>query len=436
MLRKMTWALFAVLCAVFLACGHSSAKLPGGPEVSPVAIEAALGNGFVRAGASNAMVARIGLSARTRSATARPRVNLGLLVDTSGSMEGKAIADARTASLALLRSLSPEDRISVVVFDSKAVTLLPSTRLADADRPELEKALGGMKASGTTDMASGLRLSIQEVAKNLEREGVNRIVLVGDGVPNDDAQILPLVDNAASRGISVTALGLGNDYDETLMGQIAQTSGGRFFYVDDSTKVASFFAEEVTRLHKVVARHAELELHPGPGVSVVRVVGRHFSPLGRGASVQLGDLSLGEQAEVVVELAASSAKDGANVEVLDAVLRYEDGTGGAAREERVFLGAKSTDDAGSLAQGHVKSVEEAFARAKDAATTLERIESDRNMQNAKNRQLAPSPSPRRAPKTPMPAPVTAPPAAMPEAAASPEEQRRQHDAAMRHFQAW
>jgi Ca-activated chloride channel family protein len=434
MRRTFNRVVLTTLAAALLACGHS-AKVPTGPEASAVTLDAALGNRFVRANASGAMVARIGLAARKRSTAARPPVNLALLVDTSGSMEGKAIADARAASLALVGSLSPEDRIAVVVFDSKAEVLLPSTRLDDADAKDLKKKIAAMKATGTTDMAAGLQMAITEVTKNLQRDGVNRVVLVGDGVPNDDRQILPLVAQAAAQGISVTALGLGNDYDETLMGRIAAQSGGRFFYVDDSAKVASFFAEEVTRLHKVVARHAVLELHPGPGVSVTGVVGRTFSGVDRGVSVPLGDLSLGEQAEVVVELAAPAAKNGANVEVLDAVLRYEDGVGGAQHEERVFVGAKSTEDASSLAEGHVKSVEDAFARAKDAAATLQKIENDRNMQNARNRNPVMP--------TPATAPVTMPPSGGPPKAAaadekqrSPEEQRQAHDKAMRNFQVY
>lgn len=435
MLRKLTWVAFAAVAAVSLACGHGP-KAPAGPETSAVALDAALGNKFVKAGASGAMVARIGLAARKRSAQSRPPVNLALLVDTSGSMEGKAIADARAASLALIGSLAPQDRISVVVFDSKAEILLPSTQLDDADAKDLRKKIEGMKATGTTDMASGLRLAIHEVTAHLDREGVNRVVLVGDGVPNDDREILPLVAQAAAQGISVTALGLGNDYDETLMGRIAQQSGGRFFYVEDSSKVASFFSEEVTRLHKVVARHAVLEVRPGPGVTVTGVVGRTFSGLERGVAVQLGDLSLGEQAEVVVELASLPAKQGANVEVLDAVLKYEDGVGGAQHEERVFVGAKSTEDAASIAEGHVKSVEDAFARAKDAAATLEKIESQRNRQNAnqnanQNRPM-PSPSPAAAP--PMTAPKRA--SAADERLLSPEQMREQHDRAMRNFQAY
>lgn len=430
-MRKSMWGVVATLvvgAAVSLACGHGS-KMPSGPEASPVALDAALGNKFVKSGASNTLVARIGLAAKKRSVTVRPPVNLALLVDTSGSMEGRAIADARAASLALVGSLAPEDRIAVVVFDSKAEVLLPSTRVNDADMKDLRKKIEAMKATGTTDMASGLKLAIDEVSRTLERDGVNRVVLVGDGVPNDDRQIVPMVTQAAAKGISITALGLGNDYDETLMGRVAQISGGKFFYVEDSTKVASFFAEEVTRLHKVVARHAVLELRPGPGVTVTGVVGRTFYGLDRGVGVQLGDLSLGEEAEVVVELASTAPKEGANVEVLDAVLKFEDGVGGAQREERVFVGAKATQDAAWIDKGHVKSVEDAFARAKDAAATLEKIENDRNMQNAKSRG-APPPSPIQ----PKAGAAMKSAAAADEKPMAPEVQRQVHDQAMRHFQ--
>ncbi len=443
MVRTAARACLVVLfCAIFLAC--SRGKTPAGVAASPVTLDAALGNKFVKSGASQAMVARIGLSAKKRSATQRPPVNLALLVDTSGSMEGKAIADARAASLALVDSLSRDDRLAVIVFDSKAEVLLPSTRLDDADAKELRAKISAMKAYGTTDMAAGLRLAIDEVTKNLQADGVNRVVLVGDGVPNDDRQILPLVAQATAKGVSVTALGLGNDYDETLMGRIAQQSGGRFFYVEDSSKVASFFAEEVTRLHKVVARNAVLELHPGPGVAVSQVVGRPAEVNDRTVSVRLGDLSLGEQQEIVVEIAASASKEGANVEVLDAVLRFEEGVGGAQHEERIFLGAKSTLDTKTLADGKNKDVEDAVLRANDAAATLMKIENERNIQNRRNQPVRPSPKSAGLGGAPAESfdgdfAAATPGAATPAAKApapSPEEQRKQHDRAMRNFQAF
>jgi Ca-activated chloride channel family protein len=286
-----------------------------------------------------------------------------------------------------------------------------------------------MKADGTTDMADGLHIALDEVERHLDAEGVNRVVLLGDGVPNDDTQVLPYVAQAASRGVSITALGLGRDYDETLMGRIAQTSGGRFRYVEDSTKVQSFFAEEVVRLHKVVARSAYVELRPGPGVVVRGVVGHPSSPSGRSLVVNLGDVSLGDEQELVVDLTATNPKDGSNVEVLDAVLHFQDGVGGATREERVFVGARATKEEAKVVEGRDSSVEQAAARARDAAATLERIqqqrESDRGAKQGAQRPVVPMP-------VHVPASsAQAPPAPAPAAAAAPERTRYEHDEAMR-----
>src|SRR6185436_1956823 len=97
---------------------------------------------------------------------------------------------------------------------------------------------------------------------------------------------------AAASGISITTMGLGNDYDETLMGRIALGTGGKFSYVDDSSKVTSFFKEEVVRLQHVVAKNASVELKAGPGVTIKSVIGRTFSRTdGHAVRVQLGDLS-------------------------------------------------------------------------------------------------------------------------------------------------
>jgi Ca-activated chloride channel family protein len=294
--------------------------------------------------------------------------------------------------------------------------------------------MGAMKARGTTDMAAGLRMALDEAGRNLEKEGVNRIVLLGDGVPNDDAQINSLVAEASTRGISITTMGLGNDYDETLMGRIAQQSGGKFSYVEDSAKVASFFKEEVVRLHRVVAKNATLELRPGPGVTIQNVVGRQIYGVDAHAvGVNLGDLTYGEENEIIVELASTPAKDGATIEALDAVVRWQDGAGGASREERAFLGAKATTDQARIDKSKDQSVSDAVARAKDAAATLLKIEQQRNEDRAKS---APKPSPKSAKAGGAAfdfAPAAAAEAPMPRQ--SPSEVRQAHDQAMKNFQA-
>src|SRR5262249_45373335 len=159
---------------------------------------------------------------------------------------------------------------------------------------------------------------------------------MSDGVPNDPAPVLPLADAAGQRGISITSLGLGPDYDETLMGAIALRSGGRFHFVKESAAVAEVFRDEVLRLHRVVARNMVLTLLPGPGVQVQGVVGQAGDP----RTIALGDLGEGEQRDVIVRLAAAGRREGATIEMIDGVLSFDDAVNGAGRcERRVWLAA-------------------------------------------------------------------------------------------------
>ncbi len=366
MTRFVTLAL-ALFSLVLAAC-HPA------PPLDPHAVTAAgsLSQRFVRSDQATPVAARLLIAAAAVERTGRPPVNLALVVDTSGSMEGRAIEDARAASKALLGALRKGDRIAVVAFGSTTETLLPSTLIEDADVAQVRRSIDAMKAFGTTDMAGGLRAGMAQVSEHLVADGVNRVILLGDGDPNEAPPVKAMARDAGSRGVSITALGLGPDYNETLMGEVAQLSGGRFHYVEDSTKVAGFFDAEVVRLNRIYAKNAVVVLTPGPGVALGRVIGQ-----GAGRTVSIGDLSYGEQREIVVKLSAPPHRAGAAVELLDAVLRYEDARSGAIVERRVFFGAHASASADEIRTGKDEAVERAAARAASAAATLEAIEAAR-----------------------------------------------------------
>lgn len=340
--------------------------------VAPVELEVVgeLANRMIEAGRAGEVLARIRIHGPERKDAKRPRANIGLVVDTSGSMEGDAIVQARAAALALLGDLRDGDVLSVVVFGSVPEVLVPATVLGPEVRPKIRGDIERMKATGTTDLAGGLGLGLQQVQSQARSGEINRIVLVSDGVPNDETSIASLAQHARGVGIPITALGLGLEYHETLLGQIAQGSGGKFHFVEDPARVASVFREEVLSIDSLAARGMALTLTPGPGVGVLEVLGHSPSYSGRSVVLGLPDLAEGETQQVLVRLSVGEHRDGANVELLDGVVSYADARTGMGLQERTFVAAKATADAAELEQGVNLEVAIAGARATTAATTL------------------------------------------------------------------
>ncbi|MFS8068786.1 MAG: vWA domain-containing protein [Byssovorax sp.] len=373
------------LCSLLLLV---AAALPGCARTKPAAapsqglmtMEGALANRYLRADKPGTVVARLRIATHAPEAVRSGAVNVVLVMDTSGSMEGQPITDARAAALAMVDTLADGDHLAVVAFGSRVDVLLPATELDADNRTRARKSLEAMKAEGTTDLAGGLRQGLAQAQKYLDPHGVNRIVLVGDGVPNDESAIRPLASQAASQAIPITVLGLGPDYNETLMGAVAQLSGGQFHYVRESVEVASFFKSEVLRLKQVYARNAGVDVTPGPGVHIDSVVGLPMSRDGNGGvHIALGDISRTDTRDLVVRVSTDPHREGASVELFDAVLTFDDAWSEGERvERRVFLGAKATASDADLAKGKNTDVEDTAATMQAAATTVQAIEMVRN----------------------------------------------------------
>lgn len=296
--------------------------------------------------------------------------------------------DARAASLSMLDALRDGDRLAVITFDASARVLVSSVELDAGARERARGSLRAMEARGTTDLAGGLRLGLLEVASHFRADGINRVVLLSDGVPNNRAPLEAMARSAAENQITITALGLGTDFDETVMAQLAQTSGGRFHYVQDSSQVAAMFRDEVLRMQRVVGRNAMAVLTAGPDVEVQSVVGLPSTTVGNEIRVPLGDITEGSTRDIVVRLSVPGRRNDASVEILDAVLRFTDAMDNAGGcERRAFLGARSTSDDARRETGRDPEVERVAAEAQLAARTIEAIRDARegNVERAQQR---------------------------------------------------
>ncbi|MCB9631904.1 MAG: VWA domain-containing protein [Sandaracinus sp.] len=365
--------LCTLLLASALGCARDSRPTITDPGL--VQMTADLGHARLLAGQPGEVLARLRIGADEAQLGERAPLNLALVVDTSGSMDGDPIEDAREATKSILRMLRSDDRVSVTIFHSQTEVVLESVEMGDANLEELLAKIDAVQARGTTDMAGGFAAGLNQVTAHRDGSRLDRIVMLGDGVPNDPTNIVPLAQQCASYQIPVTAIGLGLEYDELLMGQIAQLSGGRFSHVEDPERVAGLFRDEVLRMDRTVARNAILQLQPGPGVEVVEVVGQNTPGGAGGLSLQLGDLTMGEQKEIVVRLTTPARRVGATIEVLDAMLVFQDAVAEAGTLRRsAYLGLRTTETSGEVDESRNAEVHERASDLRAAQATAQAIQ--------------------------------------------------------------
>ncbi|MCA9689187.1 MAG: VWA domain-containing protein [Myxococcales bacterium] len=176
----------------------------------------------------------------------RPPLNLALAIDVSGSMRGENL-DYTVAGLSnMLDKLEPGDRVSLVTFNSEAEIL------ADAlagDDPALAEAIDGLWAEGGTNLYDGLRTAFELVSAHADAQHQNRVLLLSDGVASagieEDAQLVDLARAWAEEGVSVSTIGMGDEFDATLMRELSEVGAGAFYYVEDPEAVLEVFTEEV-----------------------------------------------------------------------------------------------------------------------------------------------------------------------------------------------
>lgn len=372
--RNIAIATLSALSLVATACGGAKPRGPLVLDPNLVSFEGAASNQLVLAETPAEILVRLRISTPEAIDNIRPALNLALVIDTSGSMEGEAIENARRAAAEVVQHMRDGDRLAVIAFHSDAELVIESSEISSLERAAIVAKIAAIEARGTTSLSQGLAMGLNEIQRHHGPESISRIVLLSDGIPNRPEVIPQLIAQAKQSSIPVTALGFGLDYDESLLTTIAQGTGGGFHYIEEADQVAAVFVEEVTRLHRVVAQNMILRLVPGPGLSVLDVWGADVGHAAGEVQVGLGDISQGERRDIVVRLSVRGRRDGAVLELLDAHLTFQDAVAGAgALERKVFVSARSSADAAAVAKGRDMDVELSAARAAAAAATVRAV---------------------------------------------------------------
>src|SRR5882672_7092853 len=226
----------------------------------------------------------------------RTPLNLAVVLDCSGSMTGAKIEKARQAAMEVVDRLAPEDILSFIVYSDRAQVVFPAQEVEDKEA--LKARISHIQPGGSTALYAGVQLGAEEVQKHLSSRRINRVILLSDGLanvgPSSPRDLRRFGGDLSERGISVTTIGVGDDYNEELMAGLAEASDANYYYVKDTEKLPEIFAKELGELTTIVARDVRIEISCPGGVRPIGFIGRPERFEGQKAAVRLSHLTVAQ----------------------------------------------------------------------------------------------------------------------------------------------
>ena len=245
--------------------------------------------------------------------TNRVPLNLSIVVDRSGSMQGNKITYAKKAAQFVVDNLMPNDRLSVVQYDDEINVVSPFG--AVQNKVELRRRIEMISARGATNLSGGLLKGYEQAGLNKLDRYVNRVLLLSDGLANrgitDQAMLQNIVqEKFREEGIALSTFGIGADFDELLMTNLSEYGGANYYFIDSPDKIPSIFAKELKGLLAVVAQNVKLEIRlPSAYFSCEKVYGFPAEISTEVIQIPFNDLFSSEKNAVLLELNAVRPPD-------------------------------------------------------------------------------------------------------------------------------
>lgn len=235
----------------------------------------------------------------TKARTSTP-LNLSIVIDHSGSMNGQPLAEAKRSAAFLVEHLRPTDRVAIVTYADEAQVLVAGQKVGSG--AEIISAIQSIQVAGNTALHDGWMTGVEQVASMREPGEMGRVLLLSDGRANrGECNRYVLAEDAAriaSEGITTSTCGLGRHFDELLMLEMATAGQGSAYYGERAEDLIDPFREELELLSNLFAKKLRLSLTPGQDVEM-RVINGYRQD---GESIILPDLAEGGEAWALVSL--------------------------------------------------------------------------------------------------------------------------------------
>ncbi len=298
---------------------------------------------------------RLQIGIASAPATVEP-MNLALVIDDSGSMNGAPLAAALDAARAIGAALREGDVVSLVEWSHTQDVLLEARRVSGPNDPVLLDKLDDIVSGGSTNLSAGLATGYELLERNFDPEIVNRLILISDGGANvgvtDEDRIGAAAGNEDEEGIYLVGVGVGTatSYHDLLMDTVTDLGKGASVFVPDAAEASLMFTERFDSTVGVAARDVHIRLDLPAGFSIVRTSAEEIST--NPEAVRPQHVSPGD-AMVLHQTLASACPDPALEEPVSVTVTWLDPITFEPRETSVTstLGELMTQDHTLLRKG-------------------------------------------------------------------------------------
>ncbi len=293
-----------------------------------------LSNEYALADSKSKLKVLLQAEAMSAEPVANVPLNVVLLVDRSTSMTGAALNNVKEAACAIVDELASTDMLSLVAFGSDVDVLVQKGELTDKDAAK--KQINRLRARGATNVHEALRVGLEQVSQGLSEKRLSRLIFLSDGEATegetDDDVILSLAEKARDMGVAISTLGVGEDYDEVLLSDIAANSGGNHYFIEGPEHIKEVYSREMDRFRAIIAKDVKLAITLVEGTKLKQLNFRYpFTQDGRTTKVRLDEIVASTEQKCLLDLEIEPRNEG-EFRLGEVELSYDDVLSAERRE--------------------------------------------------------------------------------------------------------
>ena len=252
---------------------------------------------------------------------ARAPLHLALVIDRSGSMQGRPLEEAKRCAIDVVEHLSPRDRVAVVAYDDRVVITHAAAPVTDVAR--LRRQIAAIHCGGSTALHAGWVAGAQQLLPSVRPDALSRVLLLSDGQANHGVVDPGIIANQAAElaalGVTTSTYGLGHEFNEDLMTAMARAGEGNARYGETADDLREPFATELALLDALWAKRVTLRITALPGIAVTMC---NDYPEVAPRAWRLPSIAFGSEAWALLSV-RGAVPHGEEAELLRAAVSYE-----------------------------------------------------------------------------------------------------------------